>query len=55
MAHDVKKGHLADVAAVPFSNNLLSIQNVNGGARVMLTNNINVTDGGINDQMGTVT
>ena len=61
VADDSRKDRLANIAKIIFSDsphetgNLLMILKVKVGARVMLTNNIDVTDGLTNGAMGTVT
>ena len=61
IADDSRKDRLANRVNVVFSDkphqtcNLLKVLNIKIGARVMLTNNIDVTDGLTNGAMGTVT
>ena len=61
IADDSRKDQLANRANVVFSDkphetsNLLKVLNIKIGAHVMLTNNIDVTDGLTNGAMGTVT
>ena len=61
IADDSRKDRLANRANVVFSDkphktsNLLKVLNIKFGACVMLTNNIDVTDGLTNGAMGTVT